>query len=68
MITYDDVLDAVDNFNSDDKIEISEIIKKRAIEERRNQIKEEINLSREELNSGKIKPQSIDKIITEIES
>ena len=66
MVTYDNVLDIIDNFNTDDKIEIAEIIKKRAIEERREELKQDIKNSREELQSGKLKILSANQIIEEI--
>ena len=35
MITYNEVLESVDNFSTFEQLEIAEIIRKRAIEERR---------------------------------
>jgi hypothetical protein len=66
MHTYENVLDIVDDFSCDDKLELSEIIKKRAIEERRELLKREIAEARSELDSGKIKPQSVSDIMQEI--
>jgi len=66
MQTYDNVLDLVDDFSCDDKLELSAIIKKRAIEERREVLKREIADSRSELDSGQIKPQSVSDIMQEI--
>jgi hypothetical protein len=66
MHTYENVLDIVDDFSCDDKLELSEIIKKRAIEERREILKSEIDEARSELESGKIEPQSVSDIMQEI--
>lgn len=66
MVTYDSVLDIIDNFNTEEKIEIAEIIKKRAIEERREELKQDIQNSREELQSGKLKVLPLKQIVEEI--
>ena len=59
MNTYNEVLKAVDSFSPDDQLEIAGIIRNRAIEERREELKNEIGLARKELKEGKLKPKSI---------
>ena len=66
MNTYNEVLEAVNNFSTDDQLEIAEIIRKRAIEERRDELKKEIIQARKELKAGLLKPKTVDEIIKEL--
>ncbi|TAL70343.1 MAG: hypothetical protein EPN82_03060 [Bacteroidetes bacterium] len=66
MNTFNEVLEAVDNFSTEDRLELAEIIRNRAIEERREELKKEIELARKEFKEGKLKPKSIKEIIKEL--
>ncbi|MBI5324787.1 MAG: hypothetical protein HZB41_05865 [Ignavibacteriae bacterium] len=66
MHTYNDVLESVEKFSAFDQLEIADIIRKRAIEERRNELKKEILQARKEFKSGKLKPKTVDEIIEEL--
>jgi hypothetical protein len=68
MNKYDDILESIDAMSIDEKLYIAEIIKKRAIEQRRLEIKENAEKSLEEYKTGKITPQSVEAFIKEIMS
>lgn len=66
MLTYNEVLESVDSFSVLEQLEIAEIIRKRAIEERRKELKKEILQARKEFKSGRIKPKTVDEVIEEL--
>ena len=66
MLTYNEVLESIDNFSPFEQLEIADIIRKRAIEVRRNELKKEILQARKEFKSGKLKPKTVDEIIEEL--
>ncbi len=66
MHTFNEVLESVDKFSAFEQLEIADIIKKRAIEERRNELKKEILQARKEFKSGKLKPKTVDEIIGDL--
>ncbi|MBM2817017.1 MAG: hypothetical protein HW421_3779 [Ignavibacteria bacterium] len=65
-MNFDDVLEVADNLTIDKQFEISEILHKRAINSRREQLKIEIEQARDEHFSGKLHPLSPEEIMKEI--
>ena len=68
MITYNEILDTIDSYPIIEQLEIAKMIRKRAIEARRNQLIKEIRKSQKELKKGLIKPMTVDEIMKEITS
>ena len=64
-MTLGNVLDMAAKLPLEDKQECVEILQKRIVEERRNQIAAEIREGREEFKAGKLKPTTVDELMRE---
>jgi hypothetical protein len=64
--TFDQALDAVEKLTVDEQAELTDIVRKRIAERRREQILAGIEESRRELAEGKTKPATVDEIMREI--
>ena len=58
------VLEAVEALSASERETLIEIVGKRLQAERRQQLLREINEAREEFRKGKLKPQSVEEIMT----
>ena len=65
-MSFTEILDAVSELTMNDRIELSEIIQKKLIEEKRTILASEIYNANEELKKGNIKIQSVDEIMDDI--
>ena len=65
-MNFFEVLDAADNLTVEEQLEMSEILHNRAVDFRRDIIKAEIEAARQEHNSGKLRPQSVEGIMKDI--
>ena len=65
-MSFTEILDAVSEITMNDRIELSEIIQKKLIEEKRTILASEIYNANEELKKGNIKIQSVDEIMDDI--
>jgi len=63
LLTVDIALDTLSQLSLDDQIMVSEILAKRAIEQRRNELAESIRISREEYAQGKTGSGSVDDFL-----
>ncbi len=66
MITFNEILENVESLSIEDKFSLSEIIKKRAIEERRQEILKIANESYKEYIDGKIVPMTVSEFFEEL--
>ncbi len=64
--TFDQALDAVEKLTLDEQAALTDIVRKRIAEGRRQQILEDIQESRRELAEGKARPATVDEIMREI--
>ncbi len=67
-MSFAEILDAVDILPIEDRIELTRILQQRLIEDRREILIQEIKEANQELQSGKLKIQSIDQIMSDIEN
>jgi|WetSurMetagenome_2_1015567.scaffolds.fasta_scaffold1216213_1 hypothetical protein len=65
-MSFSEILEAADVLSVDEQLEISEILYKRAVDTRRDNIKTEIENARLEHYSGAIHPQTVEEIMREI--
>lgn len=65
-MNFNDILEAVDVLSLEDQIELREILDKRLIEKRREELAGEIDDANKELASGNLKVQSVDEIMDEL--
>lgn len=63
---FADVLDAVDSLPLDEKELLVDIMRHRLIDERRSEIKTNIEETREAFERGELKPATVDEIMGEI--
>jgi len=66
MITFNEILENVESLSIEDKFSLSEIIKKRAIEERRQEILIIANESYKEYKDGKIAPMTVSEFFEKL--
>jgi hypothetical protein len=66
--TFDEVLDVVDNWSSDQQADLLEVVQRRLAERRRKQIVQDVKDARSELNAGTATVSTVDDIMREIES
>jgi hypothetical protein len=66
MNTINDVINSIDEFSIDDKLELADIIRKQAIEQRRLEIKKNSVEALEEFHSKQIKPESVEDFFRRI--
>jgi hypothetical protein len=64
--TFSDALEAADNLSLDAKEELIEILHKRTIEQRRNELAAEIRSARSDFKHGRYKAATPDDIMAEI--
>jgi hypothetical protein len=67
-MSFAEILDAVDILPIEDRIELTRILQQRLIEDRREILIQEIEEANQELKSGKLKIQTIDQIMSDIEN
>ncbi|MBE2188373.1 MAG: hypothetical protein KGZ71_10365 [Desulfobulbaceae bacterium] len=67
-MSFAEILDAVDILPIEDRIELTRILQQRLIEDRREILVQEIVEANQELKSGKLKIQTIDQIMSDIEN
>lgn len=65
--SFDEILDSVETLTIEDKFSIAEIIKNRAIEERRLEIKKNAEQAHIEFLAENIKSMTVDEFMKEIE-
>jgi len=65
-MSYAELLDAVDELTIEEQVDIAELIKRRAIEKRRDALLKDIEESTLEFNSGKLHPQTVDEIMKDL--
>jgi hypothetical protein len=65
---FADLLDAVDNLSREEKETFLEVLQRRLIEQRREEITVEIQAARQEFLSGKCRPVITDDLMKEIVS
>ena len=65
-LTVEDALESLSRLSLDDQLMISEIIGKRAIEQRRHEIEESIRISRKEYTEGRTGHGSVDDFLASI--
>lgn len=63
---FSDVLEAVEELPTDEKVMLVDILQHRLIEERRKEIKANIDESRKAFDEGLLKPSTVDEIMGEI--
>ncbi|OGU14151.1 MAG: hypothetical protein A2X61_04780 [Ignavibacteria bacterium GWB2_35_12] len=68
MATFNEVLESVEELSLEEKNILVEILQKRLIEQRREQLFNEVTEAIEEYESGKLKPMTVDEIMKEIRS
>ncbi|WP_031386781.1 hypothetical protein [Desulfonatronum thiodismutans] len=68
VMTFGNILDEVEKLPLEDQDMFREILTKRVIERRRNQLADEIREARAEYNSGECQPVSVDDLMNEITS
>ena len=66
MMTLDQALDAVNELPSEQREMLAEILRKRQIEERRNEIATSARESIDAFRTGGLKPQSADEVIADL--
>ena len=66
MMTLDQTLDAVNELPAEQREMLAEILRKRLIEERRNEIAASARESIKAFQSGELKPQSADEVIADL--
>ena len=66
MNSFYDILESIDSLSREDKLALAEIINKRAIEERREEIRKNADESYKEYQSGIIKSKTVDEFMKEI--
>jgi len=64
--TFDEALDIIESFSEEQRESIVEIVKRRLIEERREQLAQTIKESREEYARGEVRRGTVDDLIREI--
>ena len=67
-MSFAEILDAVDILPIEDRIELTRILQQRLIEDRRDILIHEIEEANQELKRGKLKIQTIDQIMSDIEN
>jgi hypothetical protein len=65
-ITFGEVLDAAEKLSLDEQETLIEILRRRAIERRRDRLAKDIKEAEKEFREGKCKPASVDEIMKEI--
>ncbi len=65
-MSFAEILEAVSDLQLSERIELSEIIQKQLIEEKRSILASEIQISNEEFQIGNLKIQNIDEIMDDI--
>ncbi len=68
LMTFGSILEEVDKLPLEDQCMFKEILSKRIIEHRRNQLAKEIQEARAEYNAGECHPVSADDLMNEIVS
>ncbi len=68
MATFNDVLESVEELSFEEKEFLIDILQKRQIEQRREQLYNEVTVAIEEYNSGKLKSMTVDEIMKEIDN
>ncbi len=64
--TFGDVLEAAEKLSLDEQETLIEILRRRAIERRRDRLAKDIKEAEKEYREGKCKPASVDEIMKEI--
>jgi hypothetical protein len=64
--TFDETLDIIESFPEEQRESIVEIVKRRLIEERREQLAQTIKESREEYARGEVRRGTVDDLIREV--
>ncbi len=67
QLTVNDALESLSTLSLDDQLMVSEILRNRAIEERRREIADSIRISREEYAIGNTEHGSVDDFLARIE-
>ena len=65
-ITFGDVLEAAEKLSLDEQETLIDILRRRAIERRRERLSKDIKEAEKEFREGKSKPASVDEIMKEI--
>ena len=66
QLTVNDALESLSTLSLDDQLMVSEILRNRAIEERRREIAESIRISREEYAMGNTEHGSVDDFLASV--
>ena len=66
MLSFGEILDAVDHLSIDDQISIRDILAKRIIEIRRNAIAQDICEFRKEFAAGQCRPVTSEELMSEL--
>ncbi|WP_045213729.1 hypothetical protein [Desulfonatronovibrio magnus] len=66
IMTFENILEEVSKLPLEDQDMFREILSKRIMERRRNQLFDEIREAREEYNAGECHPVSVDDLMNEI--
>ena len=64
--TFDEALDIIESFSEEQRESLVEIVKRRLIEERREQLAQTIKESREEYARGEVRRGTVDDLIREV--
>ncbi|MBM4275581.1 MAG: hypothetical protein FJ128_02525 [Deltaproteobacteria bacterium] len=64
--TFGELLDAVDNLSREDKEAFLEVLQRRFIEQRREEIAAEVEAARQAFRAGECRPASVDELVKEI--
>jgi hypothetical protein len=67
-VTFDQLLDAVEELPPDEQAELIDVVRRRLIERGRQRVIDEVRQARSEFSQGKCKPTSVDDLMNEIES
>ncbi len=65
-VTFDEALDIIESFPEKQRESIVEIVKRRLIEERREQLRQTIKESREEYAHGEVSRGTVEDLIREV--
>ena len=63
MITFSQVLEKAETLTLDEQEELSDVLHRRVLERRRDDIADNMVSAREDFNNGKLKPMSVENIM-----
>ncbi|MDZ4688569.1 MAG: hypothetical protein SH850_26145 [Planctomycetaceae bacterium] len=68
VVTFDGVLDAIEQLSPDDQEAVMEVVKRRLAERRRQQLLEDVREARAEHARGESRPMTVDEIMAAAQS